>query len=255
MTGLHRLFSRYRNWQLLDEPLSADPQRALQRDTELVRAVAAGLSGPLARLWENPRSLVATRRETRLPQFAEACRRLAAEGWPVLGRDSGGTTVPHEPGILHFSLIFPQYQDSHFDLELIYQALCEPIRLALAELGLDAEYGAVDGAYCDGRYNLVVDGLKVTGTAQRLVGSRARERGISGGVLAQAMLMVECDAARGTEQVNRFYRLAGDPRQYDPAVSTCIAERLAGRLELPPGELTLRMRRLIGQAFRRLAEG
>lgn len=245
------LFDRY-SWQLLDEPLAEDPQRALQRDSELVREVAAGKRGALARIWENPRCLIATRRETRFPHFEDACNQLSGEGWPVYVRESGGTTVPHEPGILHFSLIFPTYEARTFELDTIFEALCEPIRLALMELGLDAHYGFVDGSYCDGRYNLAIDGLKVTGTAQRLVGGRCEEKGIKGAVLAQAMLMVECDAIRGTEMVNRFYKLAGDERVYDPSVSTCIAERMGPQLDRASGELTVQMRQLIGKAFTQL---
>lgn len=247
-----QLFERHQ-WQLLDEPLAADPQQALKRDSELVREVAAGKRGALARIWENPRCLIATRRETRFPHFDRACEQLAAEGWPVYVRESGGTTVPHEPGILHFSLAFPTYEARTFDLDTIFEALCEPIRLALTKLGLNAEYGFVEGSYCDGRYNLSIDGLKVTGTAQRLVGGRCEEKGIRGGVLAQAMLMVECDAIHGTEMVNRFYRLAGDDRVYDPSVSTCISERMGPQLDRRPGELTARMRTLIADSFAELA--
>jgi len=247
-----QLFERH-NWDLLDEPLATDPQQALKRDSELVREIAAGKRGALARIWENPRCLIATRRETRFPHFDRACEQLAGEGWPVYVRESGGTTVPHEPGILHFSLAFPTYEARTFGLDTIFEALCEPIRLALAKLGLDARYGFVDGSYCDGRYNLAIDGLKVTGTAQRLVGGRCDEKGIRGAVLAQAMLMIECDAVRGTEMVNRFYKLAGDEREYDPAVSTCIAERMGPQLDRRPGELTLQLRQLIGESFSELA--
>lgn len=247
-----QLFERH-DWQLLVEPLADDPQQALNRDSELVRQVARGEQGALARIWENPRCLIATRRETRFPHFERACAQLASEGWPVYVRESGGTTVPHEPGIVHFSLAFPTTEARTFELDTIFEALCEPVRLALQKLGLDARYGFVEGSYCDGRYNLAIDGLKVTGTAQRLVGGRCEEKGIKGAVLAQAMLMVECDAVQGTDMVNRFYRLAGDGRVYDPAVSTCIAERLGPDLRRRPGELTARVRTLIAESFGELA--
>lgn len=240
--SLTDFFHSLHPWHWIEEPLADDPLRALQEDTRWVQAIARGEQGPMARLWENPRCLVVTRRETRLPAYDAACRTLAAEGWPVIVRESGGTAVPHGPGILHFSLAFPQREGVRYDLDQVYQALCEPLRRALAELGLKADYGAVAGAYCDGRYNLRVDGLKITGTAQRLLAARAP--GIQSAVLAQAMLMVESDAAAGTDRVNRFYALAGDDRHYDPTVSTSIEACLAAR-NRSTDRLSTRLRQLI----------
>lgn len=247
---LNVFFQSHHPWQWLEEPLNGDPVEALDRDTRRVKAIAQGEQGPLARLWENPRCLVVTRRETRLPQYDAACRTLAVQGWPVIVRESGGTAVPHDPGILHFSLAFAQGTDQRYDLDQVYQALCEPLRRALAELGLNADYGAVEGAYCDGRYNLRVDELKVTGTAQRLLAARAP--GVQHAVLAQAMLMVQSDAAAGTDRVNQFYELAGDRRHYDPTVSTSIEARLAAR-NLDTDNLTARLRRLIQTQWQQLA--
>lgn len=247
-----RLFQRPERWRLINEPVAEDPLEALQRDSNLLKEVAAGKRGATARLWENPQCLVVTRKETRFPEFTRASQALAEEGWPVIIRDSGGTTVPHHPGILNFSLIFPQLSAEPFDLDTIYMALCEPLRLALAKLGLNAEYGETPGSYCDGRYNLNVEGLKVTGTAQRLMVSPTHDKGISHGILAQAMLMVDADAQAGTDWVNRFYQLAGNDRRFDPLVSTSIKQLLEQKPDISQPEeldLTLHLRQLLASAL------
>jgi len=218
-------FAAWPQWTLLNEPLGADTHGNIQRDSELLRQQAGQSSAPLARIWENPRSLVVTRRETRLPGYAKACAALAADGWPVIVRDSGGTAVPHEPGVIHLSLIYRQPEQQRYDIDLSYQALCEPIRLALRALGIESRYGTVPGAYCDGRYNLVVAQRKLTGTAQRLIPIR----GGGQAVLSQAMVNVVTDPVRGTAVVNRFYRLAGDSRQYDGSASTSLHNELPER--------------------------
>ncbi len=241
------------NWQFYEQPLATDAAAALNTDSLWLQQVGRGERGPLARLWENPQSLIVTRRETRLPDYQYACRTLQADGWPVIVRESGGTAVPHGPGTLNFSLLYALDPQQSYDLDAVYQALCEPIRRALAQLDLEALYGCVDGAYCDGRYNLVVDGLKVTGTAQRKVICRDNQDAVKHAVLAQAMLMVDCDAAAGTRVVNRFYQLAGDPRVYDTRVSSSIAERLRAR-SANSEQLTSRVRALIRQSFQSLAE-
>ncbi|WP_286238477.1 lipoate--protein ligase family protein [Neptuniibacter halophilus] len=249
----HTIFSDPPRWRLINEPLADSAEAALLRDSLLLREVAEGKRGATARLWEAPQSLIVTRKETRFPRFEEACQRLAAEDWPVNIRDSGGTSVPLQPGILNFSLIFPQTEASQYNLDQIYLALCEPIRGALSQLGLQADYGETPGSYCDGRYNLNVDGLKVTGTAQRYRISPPNQRGVRQGVLAQAMLMVEADAEAGTAQVNRFYRLAGNERQFNPAVATSLT-RLLPSASKPSGMLTLRLRQLIASEFQQLVQ-
>lgn len=251
------IFSAYPRWRLINEPLSDDPLAGLQRDSALLKEVAAGKRGATARIWENPQSLVVTRRETRFPTFKEAQTRLGEEGWPVLVRESGGTAVPHEAGIVHFSLMFLQEKLFQFSMDAVYEALCEPLRMALTSLGLESGYGEVKGSYCDGKYNLVVDGLKITGTAQRIIGAQKSEAGEPrSAVLAQSMLMVESDPVAGTDVVNRFYHLAGSDRVFDPAVSTSVQQRMGERAEaLAPGELTLLVRARLAEAFTALAAG
>lgn len=256
MSDAHTVFSAQPRWRLIDEPISADPLEGLQRDTALLKEVAAGKRGATARIWENPHSLVVTRRETRFPTFKEAQAQLGEEGWPVLVRESGGTAVPHEAGIVHFSLMFRQDKLFQFSMDAVYEALCEPLQMALDALGLESGYGEVKGSYCDGKYNLVVDGLKITGTAQRIIGAKKSEDGVQrSAVLAQSMLMVESDPIAGTDVVNRFYQLAGSDRQFDPLVSTSVQQRLGERAaDLAPGKLTLQVREQLARAFRTLTE-
>lgn len=248
------IFDAYPRWRLINEPISADPLAGLQRDTALLKEVAAGKRGATARIWENPQSLVVTRRETRFPTFKEAQAQLGEEGWPVLVRESGGTAVPHEAGIVHFSLMFLQDKLFQFSMDTVYEALCEPLQMALTSLGLESGYGEVKGSYCDGKYNLVVDGLKITGTAQRIIGAKKSADGVQrSAVMAQSMLMVESDPIAGTDVVNRFYQLAGSDRVFDPRVSTSVQQRLGERAaDMAPGELTLLVRERLAEAFAQL---
>ncbi len=249
-TSFLDIFTLPERWRLINEPLSDDPRQALTRDTELLREVSSGKRGATARLWEVPQCLVVTRKETRFPYYQQAVEILSDSGWPIIVRDSGGTSVPLHPGILNFSLIFPQTSSCSFNLDDAYMALCTPIRHALSRLDLNAEYGETPGSYCDGRYNLNVGGLKITGTAQRVMLSTSNKKGIKQGVLAQAMLMVEADAKSGTDWVNRFYQEAGSERRFDPAVATSIDALVDNQLSA--GELTIQIRKLIAEEFSQL---
>jgi len=133
---------------------------------------------------------------------------------------------------------------------MLYTALCEPVRLALGDFGLTARYGEVPGSYCDGRFNLNVQGLKVTGTALRIAFAPENPRGVQSGVMAQAMIMIEADAGALTEVVNTFYREAGGERQFDPAVSAAVADFLPAEA---PGVRTKQFREALWAQFHRLA--
>ena len=249
-TSFLDIFTLPERWRLINEPLSDDPRQALTRDTELLREVSSGKRGATARLWEVPQCLVVTRKETRFPYYQQAVEILSDSGWPIIVRDSGGTSVPLHSGILNFSLIFPQTSSCSFNLDDAYMALCTPIRHALCRLNLNAEYGETPGSYCDGRYNLNVGGLKITGTAQRVMLSTSNKKGIKQGVLAQAMIMVEADAKSGTDRVNRFYQEAGSERRFDPNVATSVDALVKNKLAA--GELTIQIRKLIAEEFSQL---
>ncbi|TYO97612.1 lipoate-protein ligase A [Geothermobacter ehrlichii] len=203
-------------WRLLRLPPLSDPAGSLTREDALLARVMAGESGPLAVISRHPRCLVATRREARWPDFAAVGARLAAEGWPVVVRCSGGSCVPQGPGVLNLALIFAR--PAHWRLEDGYRLLCDLLTAWLDGFGVHAGVGEVAGAFCDGRYNVQVGGCKLAGTAQRWAGSN-RRRSV---VLAHACLLVDPDLEEMTRQVNRFYALCGQQRRFDPEACTSL---------------------------------
>jgi lipoate-protein ligase A len=175
---------------------------------------------PRAHLWQAPQCLVVTRKDVRLPRYQAACEQLASEGWPVHVRDSGGTAVPHGAGILNMSILLPR---TTTDLGHYYRLLGAPLLALLGEYSLEGNYDFVPGSFCDGQYNLVIGGRKVTGTAQRWL-APGQDHG--GAVLAQAMLLVAGDVDEGTRMASRFYELAGGELRFLPATSTTIAQAI-----------------------------
>ncbi|MGE6132536.1 lipoyl protein ligase domain-containing protein [Aeromonas salmonicida] len=174
-----------------------------------------------AHLWQAPQCLIVTRKDTRLPRYQAACEQLAGEGWPVHVRDSGGTAVPHGAGILNLSLLLPR---TTTDLGHYYRLLGAPLLTLLADHGLSGGYDFVPGSFCDGQYNLVIGGRKITGTAQRWL-APGQDHG--GAVLAQAMLLVAGDVDEGTRMASRFYELAGGELRFMAGTSTTLARCIA----------------------------
>lgn len=200
-------------------PASHTPDQILAEEQRWLRECAHDRL-PRAHLWQAPQCLIVTRKDTRLPRYHDACEQLAAEGWPVHVRDSGGTAVPHGAGILNLSLLLPR---TTTDLAHYYRLLGAPLLTLLAEYDLEGSYDFVPGSFCDGQYNLVIGGRKVTGTAQRWL---APGQDHQGAVLAQAMLLVAGDVDEGTRMASRFYELAGGALRFLPGTSTTIAQAI-----------------------------
>ncbi|WP_348686062.1 lipoyl protein ligase domain-containing protein [Aeromonas bestiarum] len=207
----------YRQLSLL--PDTASPAQILAQEQRWLRDCARD-GQPSAHLWQAPQCLIVTRKDMRLPRYQAACEQLAAEGWPVYVRDSGGTAVPHGAGILNLSLLLPR---TTTDLAHYYHLLGAPLLTLLAEFGLEGNYDFVPGSFCDGQYNLVIGGRKITGTAQRWL---APGQDHNGAVLAQAMLLVAGDVDEGTRMASRFYELAGGELRFAPGTSTTIAQAI-----------------------------
>jgi octanoyl-[GcvH]:protein N-octanoyltransferase len=205
-------------YTLLSSP-SDSPDQTLAQEQQWLRHCAR--SGEVfAHLWQAPQCLIVTRKDMRLPRYQAACAQLAAEGWPVHVRDSGGTAVPHGAGILNLSLLLPR---TTTDLGHYYQLLGAPLLALLGEYDLESGYDFVPGSFCDGQYNLVIEGRKITGTAQRWL---APGQDHQGAVLAQAMLLVAGDVDEGTRMASRFYELAGGELRFSPGTSTTLAHAI-----------------------------
>ncbi|RMV66127.1 hypothetical protein ALP06_00106 [Pseudomonas coronafaciens pv. atropurpurea] len=144
-------------------------EQGLQAEQELLASVCAGEADHGLLLWRpTDQALVMPRRMSRLPGFVEASETLADNGWPVLLRETGGEPVPQSCATVNIALVYAQpAADSDRDrIETAYLRLCQPILDLLLALGGQASLGEVAGAFCDGRFNVNLDGRKMVGTAR-----------------------------------------------------------------------------------------
>ena len=146
------------------------------------------------------------RRLSRLPAFERASRVSADAGWPVLLRETGGEPVPQSSATVNIALVYapPRSEGDQGRIETGYQRLCQPICDLLIELGGEASVGEIDGAFCDGRYNVNLNGRKMVGTAQRWRQSAGRAVG-----LVHGALLLDNDREALIAAVNRFNEACG----------------------------------------------
>lgn len=192
----------------------------------------AAEDGCASAAWEPTPSLVVPGSYRRHAGFDAACARSAAEGWPVRVRRSGGGLVPQAAGVLNFSHAWRTAVPMGDAMEAVYEALCGLLQQVLEPFDLETHCEAVDGSFCDGRYNLALDGRKVAGTAQywQRVGPHGHV------VLVHACLLVEADLVLLTERANRFEAAIDSGRRYRaeaianlvaPGLTTqCLMQRL-----------------------------
>ncbi|WP_454724500.1 MULTISPECIES: lipoyl protein ligase domain-containing protein [Cupriavidus] len=208
------------------DPADPDPLHAEQA---MLAQAAAGRW--LAHLWQAPVSLVVPRSYLRHVQLETARNDFAARGCPVWLRLSGGGLVPQGPGILNLSLAYPVRGSAGTHAEGVYLHLCEVLAAALAELGLRTHWQAVDGSFCDGRFNLAwgpeTDARKIAGTAQywrRAAGAADAALHV---VLAHAVLLVTADPEEINRRANDFEAAIGSGRHYRADKVVSVAGALA----------------------------
>lgn len=222
-------------------PDLSDPEASLGAELGLLDRLARGEGATTGYLVRHPRCLVVTRREASFAGFDRARRVLAAEGWPLAVRASGGSCVPQGPGMINVGLVFPR--PPGWSLEHGYRLICDLLTDWLQTFGIKATPGEVPGSFCDGRYNLQVAGRKLVGTAQRVGGAAGRQA-----VLVHACILNDVDVIEATEAVNRFYRLCGQKKRFDPhactSLKTLLGDALPDRADLEKSLLDFLFARL-----------
>ena len=114
-------------------------------------------------LWQNDNTVVVGRNQNTAEEINADF--VEAHHIRVVRRGTGGGAVYHDLGNLNYSFI----TDAGEKEKLSFARFTEPVVKALCELGLSAS--------ASGRNDILVDGCKVSGTAQRLSGDRVLHHG------------------------------------------------------------------------------
>ena len=235
-------------FKLLTSP--SGPRQGARFDESLVSLAAR--DGAIACLWEAEQGLVVPRTYQRHESFARVSEEFAAQGWPITVRLSGGGVVPQGAGIVNLSMAYAFDGPPLRHSDAAYALICSMIGNALKEdWDVETRIQAVDGSFCDGRYNLAWgpenSARKVAGTAQvwRRVEQDKTTRQI---VLVHALLLAAIDAASLTERANLLERQLGSGKRYDATRIASLHDCLpASRILAPAAFMQGLKESLIGQ--------
>lgn len=200
--------------QVILERGGGDPKALIDRDLKLLQEQTVNFSGPILRCWENSQCLVVGKQLSRWKGFAQAANTMASRGWPIVVRSSGGTIVPHYSGVLNLSYIYAintNIDGGKKSFTDAYHRLCTPLIAALTALGVNADTGSVKGAYCDGDFNIRINGKKLAGTAQQWKQAVANPN--------RHLILVHSSintskSAIGANAVNKFLSLCGQQNNH-----------------------------------------
>jgi hypothetical protein len=214
---------------------------------------AASVPVPQIAVWTTHQALIVPSGMPRIANFESAADAMAAQGWPVLERDTGGDLTPQFDGMLNLSMTFT-LRDNERNIAAAYGRLTQPIISFLNdEFGIESYASSIAGAFCDGAHNVAIDGRKLAGTAQRwrLMPQAPGQPSLTR-VLGHIAVVCCGDLESALDAVNGFYRASKLDRKVvreahislqeligrDAAKPQLLAERLSAYLARTKSHVT-----------------
>ncbi len=153
------------SWRFSQAEYPSDTARNYALDPAIAEHISQGKAPATVRLWRPGRCLAVGRFDNRLPHFREAVQYMKSQRIEIVQRMSGGKAIWQDAGYLNFSIIAPK-QSLKFGIPETYREFSQGLVLGFRALGIGTEFKHVEGAFCDGPYDLAVNGRKLVGTAQ-----------------------------------------------------------------------------------------
>jgi len=191
--------------------------------TDALIAYAGKFDQPIIYFWPTKDLVFLGMVDTKLPYIQSALPILSSNNYDYVVRNAGGLAVVSDPGVLNFSMIFPENHD-HLSINEAYERMYSLISVVLKPYHVKIDAIEIEESYCPGDYDLSIDGKKIAGIAQRR---------IKGGISVMVYLSVNGDQQNRGEMIRDFYDtgLQGEDSNYDypninPDVMTTLEEAL-----------------------------
>lgn len=194
-----------------DTPI--DIRLGLDLEQQLIDQVLSGEIDCGYALWRSKPALVVPKSATHRENFEQACTLCEKQGWPVVVRSTGGELTPQSEGFINLSIAL-KTKKKELSIKDSYLIICNAIMQWLAEQNIDSSYSAIDGAFCDGDYNVVINGQKLVGTAQRwkkITDPIVRADGSDMAILMHAVILCDGDLPSMWNISNTFYQACNLP--------------------------------------------
>lgn len=198
-------------------------QRMLDKESEIISLVQKGELDQCLHMYtcnNNTLVLPSGKKWQSSPEVIEALNR---KGWALLQRRSGGAPVPQTPRLINLSHIYAWAHEQPYSVSLAYRNFCKVLGLFFNSYQIETAFHATPFSYCDGTYNVNINGKKVVGTAQRVL----QKKGGQKIVLAQACILVDENLEQIIEPVNLINEMHGLQDKVLASSHTTLFEHIA----------------------------
>lgn len=202
-----------------------DVQSAFDKEAELLIQVQNDELDQCLMLWQAKSPTLVLPAGNKWPESNTLKQALNGKDWNLLSRKTGGAPVPQCPGVINLSHIYIWPEDQPYSITKAYQDLCEILNAFFEGFGLKSEAHATEFSYCDGDYNLNINGKKIVGTAQRVI----LKKGGGKVVLSQAFILIDALLDELIKPVNLCYEICEKTERVKAQVHTCLFEHLNER--------------------------
>ena len=175
-------------------------------------------------IWEPIENVMVLPASSKWKATPELTNHMAAHGWQLEQRKTGGSPVPQTPGVLNLSMVYPWPSELELSMSKSYQLLITILELWLSNYGVSVHTGEVKGAYCNGAFNLSINNNKFIGTAQRISRSSSANSNIKVGVLAHAFILINPNITHLVDAVNQCYLKSGNQEVFSRDAMTSLTE-------------------------------
>ena len=200
----------------------------------LVERVSAGELGPVLRIYRPAPTLAFGRLDRLRPGFGAAVAAAREHGFEPVVRAPGGHAVAYHDGCLVVDELLPE-RDPITGMQDRFARSGRRLAAALRAVGVDARVGRIPGEFCPGDFTVSAGGVKLVGTAQRVIRH--------GSLLAASVAVTGGDALRAVlTDVYTALELDWDPATagaLDGVALDAVEDAIVGAYEwsLTPGSL------------------
>lgn len=179
------------------------------------------MEGAIVMLWQNDNAIIVGRHQNAMEEINQ--QYVTEHGIRVVRRTTGGGTVYHDLGNLNYSVIADRGEDDRDEMRYFTGPVVEVLR----ELGAKAVFS--------GRNDIMIEGKKVSGTAQRIYKNRILHHGcllFDSDLSAVSKSLHVRSEKFNSKAVKSVKSRVGNIKDYMPGEVTIevLKERLAGKL-------------------------
>ena len=195
------------------------------KETQLIAQIQAGELKQCLMLWQAKQATLVLPAGNKWPESDALKAGLLAEHWLLHSRKTGGAPVPQCPGIINLSHLYLWQHDSPYSIPQAYENLCTVLHGFFRQFNLISQTHATEFSYCDGDYNININGKKIVGTAQRVI----LKKGGGNIVLAQAFILIDVLLDELVKPVNLCNQLSDKTERAKAEVHSTLFENTVER--------------------------